>query len=343
MWRRRSPSVISARQPAVGVDHADAAEALLGHHQQRVAHRRLGRDQRQLAGAVHQVADGAQHGAQLAAGWKTRKSLAVKPRRSSRATASASPSAICRVVEVVGALSSPVASGASASSSTTSAARPSALSGAAVMRDQRDGEALGVGERCRPARAPRRTWTAPGSRRSAPIMPRSPWLASAGWTNMAGEPVEARVAAILRATWPDLPMPVQTIRPLAANSGLDGRGEGVAQAVGHAGQGLGLGRQHAAADGDGVEVGHCDSGGDRLGLQVGAGVAGAGRRGAGRRRSRGAWRPASAGVRCTGAWPNGPGERSPRPCGQTRARAITATAARPSQREVEAVGHRRRL
>ena len=29
------------------------------------------------------------------------------------------------------------------------------------------------------------------------IMPRSPWLASPGWTNMAGVPVEANVAAIL--------------------------------------------------------------------------------------------------------------------------------------------------
>src|SRR6185369_17617891 len=52
---------------------------------------------------------------------------------------------------------------------------------------------------------------------SAPIMPRSPWLASVACTNMATEPVEARVAAILRPMCPDLPMPVQTIRPLALN------------------------------------------------------------------------------------------------------------------------------
>ena len=31
-------------------------------------------------------------------------------------------------------------------------------------------------------------------------MPRSPWLASAGWTKNAGVPVEASVAAILRPT-----------------------------------------------------------------------------------------------------------------------------------------------
>src|SRR5712691_2818299 len=51
---------------------------------------------------------------------------------------------------------------------------------------------------------------------STPIIPRSPWLASAGWTNCAGVPVEARVAAILRAMWPLLPMPVTIRRPRAA-------------------------------------------------------------------------------------------------------------------------------
>ncbi len=53
---------------------------------------------------------------------------------------------------------------------------------------------------------------------SCPIMPRSPWLASEAWTKKAAVPVEAKVAAILRATWPDLPMPVQAMRPRAANS-----------------------------------------------------------------------------------------------------------------------------
>ena len=47
------------------------------------------------------------------------------------------------------------------------------------------------------------------------IMPRSPCEASAGCTNSAGVPVEASVAAILRATWPDLPMPETTTRPVA--------------------------------------------------------------------------------------------------------------------------------
>src|SRR5882724_6588309 len=50
---------------------------------------------------------------------------------------------------------------------------------------------------------------------SGVIMPRSPWLASAACTKKAGVPVEASVAAILRATWPDLPRPVTINRPLA--------------------------------------------------------------------------------------------------------------------------------
>ena len=50
------------------------------------------------------------------------------------------------------------------------------------------------------------------------IMPRSPWLASPGWTYWAGVPVEASVAAILRPTSPDLPMPETTTRPVVAAS-----------------------------------------------------------------------------------------------------------------------------
>ncbi len=66
-------------------------------------------------------------------GWKMRKSCGWNPRRSSSATANASPSAICSVVEVVGAPTAEVASGASGRRRITSAARPSALLGAEVM------------------------------------------------------------------------------------------------------------------------------------------------------------------------------------------------------------------
>ena len=56
---------------------------------------------------------------------------------------------------------------------------------------------------------------------SGVIMPRSPWLASPGCTKKAGVPVEAKVAAILRPTWPDLPMPVTISRPLRVADQLD--------------------------------------------------------------------------------------------------------------------------
>ena len=49
------------------------------------------------------------------------------------------------------------------------------------------------------------------------IMPRSPWLASPGWTKKAGLPVLARVAAILPPICPDLPIPSTTIRPSQAS------------------------------------------------------------------------------------------------------------------------------
>ena len=61
---------------------------------------------------------------------------------------------------------------------------------------------------------------------SGVIMPRSPWLASAACTKKAGVPVEASVAAILRATWPDLPSPVTMTRPLACADQVDGGGKG---------------------------------------------------------------------------------------------------------------------
>ena len=49
---------------------------------------------------------------------------------------------------------------------------------------------------------------------SRAIMPRSPWLASVGWTKNAWVPVEASVAAILRPICPLLPMPLTMTRPL---------------------------------------------------------------------------------------------------------------------------------
>ena len=76
-------------------------------------------------------------------GWKWPKSMAVKPRLSKSAIASASPSAACIRVEVVGARLCGQASRACGIASTTSAARPSVLSVTAVtamspMRKRRE-------------------------------------------------------------------------------------------------------------------------------------------------------------------------------------------------------------
>ena len=51
----------------------------------------------------------------------------------------------------------------------------------------------------------------------------------AGWTNWAGVPVEAKVAAILVAMWPLLPMPLTITRPLYAEQRLDRRRESAVQ------------------------------------------------------------------------------------------------------------------
>ena len=49
---------------------------------------------------------------------------------------------------------------------------------------------------------------------SSVIIPKSPWLASAGWTKNEGVPVDASDAAIFLPMWPDLPIPVIIILPV---------------------------------------------------------------------------------------------------------------------------------
>ena len=56
-------------------------------------------------------------------------------------------------------------------------------------------------------------WDSISTTSSGVTMPRSPWPASAGCRKMAGVPVEVKVAVILRATMPLLPMPVTITRP----------------------------------------------------------------------------------------------------------------------------------
>ena len=128
--------------------------------------------------------------------------------------ASASPSAICAVVLAVGARFRGQASFSTPLSSTRSALRARVDCGWPVMP-------------IKGAPMRRIKGSSVVSSSASPLleiasttsmgitMPRSPWLASAGCTNMAGVPVEASVAAILRPMWPLLPMPITTTRPLA--------------------------------------------------------------------------------------------------------------------------------
>ena len=66
-------------------------------------------------------------------------------------------------------------------------------------------------------------------------MPRSPCPASAGCTKNAGVPVDASVAASLRATCPDLPMPETTTRPwhrsISSTRGDERRAESLPRAT----------------------------------------------------------------------------------------------------------------
>ena len=91
---------------------------------------------------------------------------------------------------------------------------------------------------------------------SGVIMPRSPWLASLGCTKKAGVPVEANVAAILRPTWPDLPMPVTISRPRAAEirstAAMKARAEPVVNGGRERGDAAGPGLERAQRRGDQV-------------------------------------------------------------------------------------------
>ena len=147
-------------------------------------------------------------------GCERAKSSTEKPRASSTARASASPSASAAVVLAVGARPSGQASVSTAASRCTSDA--CASDDRLVAGEGDDARALALEVR----HQQHELVGLAGVRQhhttsSAVIMPRSPWAASAGCTKNAGVPVEASVAASLRATWPDLPMPETTTRPRA--------------------------------------------------------------------------------------------------------------------------------
>ena len=155
-------------------------------------------------------------------GCERAKSSAPKPRASSRATASASPSAICAVVLAVGARLSGQASFSTPLSSTMSAWRAREDSRPPVIAMSGTPWRLTIGRMAASSSLSPLLEMA-STMSTVLIMPRSPWLASAGWTNMAGVPVEASVAAILRPTWPLLPMPITTTRPRTASTAATAR------------------------------------------------------------------------------------------------------------------------
>ena len=129
--------------------------------------------------------------------------------------ASASPNAICMVVEVVGARRFGQASSARGSTSAMSAALARALSAFRGDRDQGQAEALAVVDHV----AKFGRLARPGKRQHGVAFRDHAEVAVAGLGGVqeeGGRPVDARVAAILRATCPLLPIPVTATRPLAA-------------------------------------------------------------------------------------------------------------------------------
>ena len=145
-------------------------------------------------------------------GWSAAKSSLLNPRISNKATAKASPIAKVAVVLAVGARS-----------------RVQASFSTDVSRYISD--PFAKVEFCRPINPiivtpflciAGRIWinsiVSPllltiSNTSSLVIMPRSPWVASAGWTKWAGVPVDAMVEAIFCEIKPDFPNPDTIRRP----------------------------------------------------------------------------------------------------------------------------------
>ena len=150
------------------------------------------------------------------AGCERAKSSAVKPRASSSAMASASPITSVAVVLEVGARFSGQASTGTLTSRCTSAMRASEEFGLPLIATSGTPWRLISGRMASSSSVSPELLSARTTSFSV-IMPRSPWLASAGCTKKAGVPVLASVAAILFAMCPDLPMPDTTMRPVQSS------------------------------------------------------------------------------------------------------------------------------
>ena len=128
-----------------------------------------------------------------------------------------------------------------------SAASASGSSRAGGDRDQRNAEAPGMGDDVGQLR--RLAGIGDGDHRvAARDHAEVAVAASPGWTKNAGVPVEASVAAILRAMWPLLPMPETMTRPLTREQRVEGGDEPaveLARGLGEAGR---LELEHTARD-----------------------------------------------------------------------------------------------
>ena len=149
----------------------------------------------------------------LPPGCRAAKSSGVKSRRPLTTSARASPRASISEVLVLGASPRPQASRISPVATTTSAARPSVLSGRPVRATMPTRRAARCGRR-RVISSVSPDCESASTTSSLRIAPRSPCMASAGCRKWLGVPVEASVAEIFRATSPALPIPVTTTLPV---------------------------------------------------------------------------------------------------------------------------------
>ncbi len=150
-----------------------------------------------------------------------------------RQTASASPRASTAVVEAVGASPCGQASRGTPELRVTSASRPSVESSRPVMAMRLAPSDFRAGRMAfNSAVSPELEMAMITSSRRR--LPRSPCAPSTGCRKKAGVPVEEKVAASLRPTSPDLPMPVTTTRPAQAASSRRARTRGVFSGVGEA-------------------------------------------------------------------------------------------------------------
>ena len=199
--RRRSPSVMMPTSAPAAVDDADAAQPLGGHLDDRLAAWPALGDQRQASPACISSVDPAQLLAELAAGVEGMEIVGgeaaalqqghrerIAQRQHHGGGGGGGQAHAGRLLGARGRIRA------------TSAASASALSAPPVTAISGNAEALGMGDDMGQLRRPAGIGEGDDRIALGAIMPRSPWLASAGWTNRAGVPVEARVAAILRAT-----------------------------------------------------------------------------------------------------------------------------------------------